>query len=400
MVFYWILQPYFLLCAIFVVTVYTEEVFKTTPPNVSTNFSCLNRPIGFYADVEANCKVYHTCDDHGNKFSYRCPEETAFRQDALICDHIHLVDCRAITYQSKQFQNENSNKENMHTMPLIRSPTVSIDSLDNNRQSFSRSFRVIQQPDKIKSNKAESGFVFSASIFLRDKIQNQAGQITDTCTTCNTNSKNRTTVSTSRSLTEQFSSWNSRNDKSIPPRESLPSSSLETRAFARDKSAVHLNRSFEPIANSSLVKTVAPEDNQRSPALHEKSSSLSYNSDYRPYSETLRSIQAKTHTLNIKSTTEISVHALTLSLKPLMPNELEYDPYYPKQSTSTEAYYTPSNRNKVTNARLSNQVPPIIAHPDFFEIPSILPDLNILEDLVDRRKFFYIPRVNIKSMHR
>lgn len=26
MVFYWILQPYFLLCALFVVTVYTEEV--------------------------------------------------------------------------------------------------------------------------------------------------------------------------------------------------------------------------------------------------------------------------------------------------------------------------------------------------------------------------------------
>lgn len=355
--------------------------------------------MGFYADVEANCRVYHTCDDHGNKFSYRCPEETAFRQDALICDHVHLVDCRAITYQSKQFQNENI-KENTHTMSLIKSPTVSIDSLDNNRQSFSRSFRVIQQPDKIKSNKADSGFVFSASIFLRDKIQNQTGQITDTCTTCNAYSKNRMTVSTSRSLTEQISSWNSRNNKSIPPRQSLPLSSLETRAFVRNKSTVHLNRSFEPIANSSLVKMIAPEDNQRSPAPHGESSFLSYNSDYHPYSETLRSIQANTHTLNIKSTTEIPVHALTLSLKPLVPNELEYDPYYPKQPTSTEAYYTPSNRNKVSSARFSNQVPPIIAHRDFFEIPSILPDLNILEDLVDRRKFFYIPRVNIKSMHR
>ncbi|KAL6420569.1 hypothetical protein ACFW04_013225 [Cataglyphis niger] len=397
MVFYWILQLYFLLCALFVVTVYTEEVSKITPPNVSTNFSCFNRPMGFYADVEANCRVYHTCDDHGNKFSYRCPEETAFRQDALICDHVHLVDCRAITYQSKQFQNENIHKENAHTTPLIRSPIVSIDLLDNNRQSFSRSFRVIQQPDKIKSNKADSGFVFSASIFLRDKLQNQAGQITDTCTSCNTYSKNRMTVSTSRSLNEQISSWNSRNNKSIPPRQSLPLSSLETRTFARDKSTVYFNRSFEPIANSSLVKMIAPEGNQRSPVPREKSSFLSYNSNH-PYSETLRSIQANTHTLNIKSTTEIPVHALTLSLKPLVPNELEYDPYYPKQPTSTETYYTPSNRNKITSPRFSNQMPPIITHPDFFEIPSILPDLNILEDLVDRRKFFYIPRVNIKSM--
>lgn len=355
--------------------------------------------MGFYADIEANCRVYHTCDDHGNKFSYRCPEETAFRQDALICDHAHLVDCRAITYLSAQLQNENADKENMHAMHLIRSPFVSVDSLDNHRHSFSRSFRVIQQPDKVKSeiNKAQSGFVFSASLFLRDKIQNQTEQITDTCTVCNANSKNRMIISTSRSLTEQISSWNSRNGKSIPPRQSLPLSSSETRTFARDKSAVY--RSFEPIANSSLVKMIS-EANQPLPALHKESSSLNYNSDYHPYSETLRSIQANTHMLNIKSTTEIPVHALTLFLKPLVPNELEYDPYYPKQPTSTEAYYTSSNSNKINSVSLSNQTPPIIVHPNLLEIPSILPDLNILEDLVDRRKLFYIPRANIKPMHR
>ncbi|XP_072758812.1 uncharacterized protein [Anoplolepis gracilipes] len=399
MAFYWITQSYILLCALFAVTVYPEEVSKTTSSNVSTNFSCRHRPMGFYADVETNCRVYHTCDDHGNKFSYRCPEETAFRQDALICDHIHLVDCRTIAYPSTQFQNENPDEGNTHTIPLIKSPIMSIDPLDNHRHSFSRFFRVIQQPDKIKSNKTQSGFVFSASLFLRDKIQNQTEQITDTCTTCNSNSKNRMTVPTSRSLAEQFGSWNSRNDKSVSPRQSLPLSSSETRAFARNKSAVYLDRSFEPIANSSLVKMIAQKSNQRSPALHERSSFLSYNSDYHPYSETLRSIQANAHTLGIKSTTEIPVHALTLSLKPLVPNELEYDPYYPKQPTSTEVYYTPSNRNKVNNARISNHAQPIIAHPDFFEIPSILPDLNTLEDLVDRRKFFYIPRANIKSMH-
>lgn len=129
---------------------------------------------------------------------------------------------------------------------------------------------------------------------------------------------------------------------------------------------------------------------------------MSHDNDYRPYSETLRSIQANaartTSVQSVKSTTEIPVHALTLSLKPLVPNELEYDPYYPKQPTSTEAYYTPSDAN--TRSFSSGQTPlSTVARFNLpFEIPSVLPDLNGLEDLIDRRKFFYIPRVNVESM--
>jgi len=350
--------------------------------------------MGFYADVEANCKIYHMCDDHGNKFNYRCPEETAFRQDALICDHAHLVDCQATIYPSAEFPNENIDKEIAHTASSTMSPVESINSLDDHR-SFSRSFQVIQRPDKSMPNKLQSGFVFSASLFLKnqDRMQDQARQIT--CTTCNTDSRNRMTVSTARTFTKQFDSWNSRNDESTTPRQLLSLSSSET----HDKSTVYLNRSYDPFSNSSPA--IASENNQHSSPPREKTSS-SYNSDFHPYSETLRSIQANARTTYVKSTTEIPVHALTLSLKPLVPNELEYDPYYPKQPTSTEAYYTPSNRNKIdTNTRFSSssQASLIIAHPNLrFEIPSELPDLNTLEDLVDRRKFFYIPRTNVKSI--
>ncbi|EZA51624.1 hypothetical protein DMN91_003856 [Ooceraea biroi] len=398
MAFYSILRSCFLRCALLVVIVRTEEVFNTTPRSIKTNFSCFNRPMGFYADVEANCRVYHTCDDHGNKFSYRCPEETAFRQDALICDHAHLVDCQATVYPSTQPPNENIDKyvDNAHASSSIRSPGGSVGSLDDHRLSFSRSFQVIQRSDKSLPNKLQSGFVFSASLFLKDQDRacDRAGQISDASKMCNP--KNRMAVPIARTLPDRFDSWRPRNDKASP--KGSPLSFAESRAFVRDS-----GRSFErPIANSSPMRPPAPNIHQQPPFPRERSS-FGYNSDYHSYSETLRSIQTNAkHETSTKPTTEIPVHALTLSLKPLVPNELEYDPYYPKQPTSTEAYYTPSNRGKVDiDARLfsSSQSTSLIARPNVpFKIPSVLPDLNTLDDLVDRRKFFYIPRTEIKSI--
>lgn len=354
--------------------------------------------MGFYADVEANCRVYHTCDDHGNKFSYRCPEETAFRQDALICDHAHLVDCQATVYPPDRFPNERNN-----AAPPLR-PAGSIDSPDDHRLSFSRSFQVVQRPDKSVSDKLQSGFVFSASVFLRD--HNRAGPRTaDTPRRCNVDSKDRfATASTVRTLTERFNSWDVRNDKSSRASPSRSLSLSETRDFARDPSVTaNLRRSFEP-SPSTLARTIAPDNVSERPATpREKPAFFTHDHNYRPYSETLRSIQANSVRATAdKSTTEIPVHALTLSLKPLIPNELEYDPYYPKQPTSTEAYYTPSNRNGFNaNARVpisSQTTPPSAVSHLHFEIPPVLPDLNSLEDLVDRRKLFYIPRVSAKLM--
>lgn len=354
--------------------------------------------MGFYADIEANCKVYHTCDDHGNKFTYRCPEETAFRQDALICDHAHLVDCQTTVYPPSRFPNENVDKNNVTL--TIRSPITPSDSFDDHRLSFSRSFQVIQRPDKSVPNKLQPGFVFSASLFLKDRDQTRgrsAQQIADGRRICNVDS-NRMPASAVR--TERFDYWNTRKDKPSPPRQLQSLSLPEPRVPAPAKSAVYLRRSFEPTASPPPARAIVLGLTQRPPPPHERSSLMSH--DYRPYSETLRSIQANaartTSVQSVKSTTEIPVHALTLSLKPLVPNELEYDPYYPKQPTSTEAYYTPSDAN--TRSFSSGQTPlSTVARFNLpFEIPSVLPDLNGLEDLIDRRKFFYIPRVNVESM--
>jgi hypothetical protein len=405
MVLRWTLQFYFLQCTLLVVA-RAEEVFNTTPPTIRTSFSCFNRPMGFYADVEANCRVYHTCDDHGNKFSYRCPEETAFRQDALICDHAYLVDCQATVYPPNRIPDENAGNRDNATSPL-RPPVASIGSSDDHRLSYSRSFQVVQRPDKSVSSKHQSGFVFSASLFLRDHDPTRdraAPRASDTSKRCNVDSKDRfATASTVRTLTERFNSWDVRNDKSNRPPHSL--SLPETRDFARDRS-VNLRRSFEPTPSpSTFARTITPNDVSQRPVFpRSKSTSLTHDHNYRPYSETLKSIQANSaRAIADKSTTEIPVHALTLFLKPLVPNELEYDPYYPKQPTSTEAYYTPSNRNSINaNVRVSTSSPvPSAMTSHFslpFEIPSVLPDLNSLEDLVDRRKLFYIPRISAQSI--
>lgn len=58
-----------------------------------TNFQCVNRPPGYYADIETGCQVYHMCDGLGRQFSYACPNTTLFQQRMLICDHWYMVNC-------------------------------------------------------------------------------------------------------------------------------------------------------------------------------------------------------------------------------------------------------------------------------------------------------------------
>lgn len=57
-----------------------------------TTFTCYGRKIGYYADVEADCKIYHFCilgDYNGEpvyqRISYLCLNETLFDQQALDC---------------------------------------------------------------------------------------------------------------------------------------------------------------------------------------------------------------------------------------------------------------------------------------------------------------------------
>jgi len=62
-------------------------------PNVTFNFDCTDRPIGFYADVEQDCMIFHMCDEDGRRIPYMCGNETSFNQKFRVCDWNYNVDC-------------------------------------------------------------------------------------------------------------------------------------------------------------------------------------------------------------------------------------------------------------------------------------------------------------------
>lgn len=59
-----------------------------------TGFSCSDKPYipGIYADVEANCEVFHVCTPE-YRYSFACGEGTAFNQSTLTCDYPQNVTC-------------------------------------------------------------------------------------------------------------------------------------------------------------------------------------------------------------------------------------------------------------------------------------------------------------------
>lgn len=277
--------------------------------------------MGFYAELETNCKVYYMCDDHGNKFTYRCPEDTAFRQDALICDHAHLVDCQG---------NKRSNYESVTNKEL------------NDDKSFSRSFKIVKEPmgagtnSNTTTSSTDSGFVLRASVFLRNRQGDVDKQIR---TTSSRPFLDRGRITINRLLAPPFEDYPTRRVENLEVNESVRSTTKET-------------------PRPSVINQY----------------------DYSQYAETLKSIQ-----LSGSSTT----------LKPLVPNQLEYDPYYPNTPTTTDAYYTPIHeRDPKRFLEISTETP--TATKFQFKIPDVLPDSNALEDLVDRRKYFFIPPKSIK----
>jgi len=64
-------------------------------PNVTFTFDCTDRPIGFYADLEFDCMIFHLCDEDGRRIPYMCGNETSFNQKFRVCDWNYNVDCES-----------------------------------------------------------------------------------------------------------------------------------------------------------------------------------------------------------------------------------------------------------------------------------------------------------------
>jgi len=62
-------------------------------PNVTFTFDCTDRPIGFYADLEFDCMIFHMCDEDGRRIPYMCGNNTSFNQKFRVCDWNYNVDC-------------------------------------------------------------------------------------------------------------------------------------------------------------------------------------------------------------------------------------------------------------------------------------------------------------------
>ncbi|XP_031619483.1 uncharacterized protein LOC116338410 [Contarinia nasturtii] len=60
---------------------------------ITDNFSCAGRQYGYYADVENDCQIFHVClpvtypdgQERQFRWSFICPEETTFNQEAFTC---------------------------------------------------------------------------------------------------------------------------------------------------------------------------------------------------------------------------------------------------------------------------------------------------------------------------
>lgn len=57
------------------------------------NFDCRDRPVGFYADIDYNCQIFHMCDEEHNRIPHICANETSFNQEYRICDWDYNFNC-------------------------------------------------------------------------------------------------------------------------------------------------------------------------------------------------------------------------------------------------------------------------------------------------------------------
>ncbi|KAK8394884.1 hypothetical protein O3P69_005988 [Scylla paramamosain] len=58
-----------------------------------TSFRCEGRELGYYADLETRCQVFHVCEPGNAQHDFLCPKGTIFNQKYIVCDWWYNVDC-------------------------------------------------------------------------------------------------------------------------------------------------------------------------------------------------------------------------------------------------------------------------------------------------------------------
>lgn len=173
---------------------------------------------------------------------------------------------------------------------------------------------------------------------------------------------------------------------------------FETTSIASVGPQQHFNQRFKDLAEFKKPKNLLMQDenlemlNSHKQQKHRDLKEMRQYSNY-SYLETLRSIQSpkksygQTTPRTTTAGTEFPIPEIVGDAE--LYNPLE-DPYYPRNPTSTEAYYILATKNNL-KAFASYTQRPWLSNVNL-KIPDILPDFNSLEDIVDRRKHFFIPK--------
>lgn len=56
-------------------------------------FDCSDKAVGFYADQEYDCQIFHMCNEEGERVPHVCANETSFNQEYRICDWKYNFEC-------------------------------------------------------------------------------------------------------------------------------------------------------------------------------------------------------------------------------------------------------------------------------------------------------------------
>ncbi|KAL7289605.1 hypothetical protein TKK_0016461 [Trichogramma kaykai] len=471
----------------FVAVALAQEPHNDQLPPLSTDFTCSGRPIGLYADLATNCRAYHTCDEHGNHFAHYCPEATSFRQDAKVCDHAYLVDCKAtfdaaLLKSSDQLDNRFDATSSHFEKPRSK-------SVNNVRQYNTNSFLTPNSAERLNNRFRNDAFAGSSDRFGQLNDDSQRSYAAEkhsnfpTTRTDQFSAQNKPLQNSIFSTNSPFTSGpvsNNQRDEEIlneedsylipPPipnnsnnfqnnfnlksssnfnnvdfqpthkvhqfeksnEANLVSNNSENNHFTFQTSETNhahfqTNRNYQNYNNfgSDIKRTFEMSKDHRSndkffdsslesnesikkpsnllepPAynpndLQRGRNNVNFRSNINPYLETLKSIQKNELTTiratekPIKTTTH-EAKIFPAAHQPLLSSDPENDPYYPRPITTTEAYYTPKYEATGKIVFTTTRKPQEMKIK--FDVPAALPDESSLSDLLDRRKYFFIPQL-------
>nr|XP_046914757.1 U-scoloptoxin(01)-Er1a-like [Dermatophagoides farinae] len=89
---------------------------------VAIKFTCSGRPLGYYADPDFECRIFHICDNFGRRIPMHCPPHTMFNQMYRVCDWDYNVDCPS----SKSWYHVNSNNHGNTNESTERAAAASV----------------------------------------------------------------------------------------------------------------------------------------------------------------------------------------------------------------------------------------------------------------------------------